>query len=241
MFGAYQAGVWQGLDGWFRPDIVVGASIGGLNGWAIAGGCPGDELAGRWLNLGELCRWRLRLPRSPLDGIFDCAAFEALVRGMYADYRPSARFGIVVTDVLKMRPRLMTTDITWEHLAASCAVPFLFPQRRIGGRLYSDGGLVQSLPVWAAVEMGATRVLAIQVMPEMQSPAIRTLVKAFRRAAVRPQAPEQSVKVMTLNAGLPGRACDLLHWKRHLAVEWLEQGREQILMKKQSLQQMFWE
>ena len=44
MFGAYQAGAWNVLSQRFQPDMVVGTSVGALNGWAIAGGCPPDEL-----------------------------------------------------------------------------------------------------------------------------------------------------------------------------------------------------
>jgi len=44
MYGAYQAGAWKALADVFRPDLIVGTSIGALNGWAIAGGCEPDEL-----------------------------------------------------------------------------------------------------------------------------------------------------------------------------------------------------
>src|ERR1035438_5321759 len=44
MFGAYQAGAWNVLSRRFQPDLVVGASVGALNGWAIAGGCSPAEL-----------------------------------------------------------------------------------------------------------------------------------------------------------------------------------------------------
>ncbi len=40
MFGAYQAGVWKALSRSFHPDLIVGASVGALNSWAI--------LAGAW-------------------------------------------------------------------------------------------------------------------------------------------------------------------------------------------------
>ena len=37
MFRGYQAGAWKVLRSRLRPDIVIGASAGALNGWAIAG------------------------------------------------------------------------------------------------------------------------------------------------------------------------------------------------------------
>ena len=50
MFGAYQAGVWKALSPVFRPDVVIGCSVGSINGWAIAGGISGDELIRTWLD-----------------------------------------------------------------------------------------------------------------------------------------------------------------------------------------------
>ena len=49
MFGAWQAGAWRALAGRFAPDLIVGASVGSLNGYAIAGGATPDELAEFWL------------------------------------------------------------------------------------------------------------------------------------------------------------------------------------------------
>ena len=51
MFGAYQAGVWAALHDTIQLDMVVGASIGSLNGWLIAGGCSGETLEQNWLTL----------------------------------------------------------------------------------------------------------------------------------------------------------------------------------------------
>jgi len=44
MFGAYQAGAWKVLSEQIEIDLVVGASVGAVNGWSIAGGCSADEL-----------------------------------------------------------------------------------------------------------------------------------------------------------------------------------------------------
>src|ERR1700736_590733 len=155
MFGAYQAGAWKVLAEHFEPDMVVGASIGAINGWAIASRCDPDELIGRWLNLEAL---------PP----------QELIRKLHSDFSPQIDYGAVLTDTLSLRPRLFRgPDLTWQHLAASAAVLGLHRQQRIDGRLYSDGGLLGALPLWAAVEMGAERIIAINVLPKMPSALIR--------------------------------------------------------------------
>ena len=71
-------------------------------------------------------------------------------------------FAVAVTDLLRMKPLVFENDeVTWRHIAASCAVPGLFRQYWIDGRLCSDGGLLNPLPVWAAVQLGATHIVAV--------------------------------------------------------------------------------
>jgi len=64
MFGAYQVGAWKVLADVFQPDLIVGASIGAVNGWAIAAGCPPDELIERWLNMESVGRYKWKFPSS---------------------------------------------------------------------------------------------------------------------------------------------------------------------------------
>ena len=80
MYGAYQAGAWKALAGVFRPDLVVGASIGALTGWAIAGGCHPDELIDRWLHLEAAERFRWKFPRSPIHGVLDTTPLQITSR-----------------------------------------------------------------------------------------------------------------------------------------------------------------
>ena len=70
LFGAWEVGVWRELEGIVKPDIVVGASIGALNGWMVSSGCSAVELERRWLDLHVMSRLEWRIPRRPLDGVF---------------------------------------------------------------------------------------------------------------------------------------------------------------------------
>jgi NTE family protein len=240
MFGAYQAGAWEAMADWFKPDIVVGTSIGALNGWAIAGGCPADELIKRWLHLADLCSWRVRWPWPPHSGLLDCSRFEEIVREMYSQYRPAVRYGVVLTELARLKSRLFSEEVAWQHLAGSCAVPGLFRQQCIGGRLYTDGGLLDSLPLWAAWELGAKQILAVQVMPCMPSLLVRTFVKGVRSVAGRPRRSNGDVRVVTIGPGEPiGRTRDMIEWNRDLALRWIEAGRSEAAGKRQFLQEMF--
>jgi NTE family protein len=228
LFGAWQVGAWKTLAPRFRPDLVVGASIGSLNGWAIAGGCAPEELARYWLDFGSSARLRPRLPRSPLGGWLDGRLMEQTVRALHAAFRPLVRYALVVTDLMRLRPHIFQgEEVTAEHLLASCAVPLLFDQRHIGGRIYSDGGLLNVLPEWAAVELGGRRLLALNALPEMPSAVIRAGGRALRRIAPgsRAAAPPPDLEVLRIVPSQPlGPARDMMIWDRERVRRWIQLG-----------------
>ena len=99
-------------------------------------------------------------------------------------YSPHAGIAVVLTDVARLKPRIFRGgEITWKHLAASCALPGVLPQYRIGGRWYSDGGLLNPLPVWAAAELGATRILALHALPRIPGAWLGYLAGDFSACA----------------------------------------------------------
>lgn len=227
MYGAYQAGAWSVLGRSFQPDVVVGASIGSLNGWAIAGGCPPEELCQRWLGLREAARHRWRFPRSPLDGALDATRLHGWIRDLYESCSPQVPIGVVLTDILRLKPRLFTgPNLGWEHLAASCAIFGILPQIRIHGRYYTDGGLIEPLPLWAAAEMGATEVVAINVLPRLPGTVLQGAVRVFRRIAPRPPLASAEMKVQLIEPKkVLGTAREAIYWTEARAREWIDQGR----------------
>src|ERR1700681_1117454 len=210
MFGAWQAGAWRSLAPRFKPDLVVGASVGSLNGYAIAAGwSPAD-----------LCAWWQRS---------DVARFEHLPKAirLLMDARPlEIEYAVVLVDLLRMKPHTVTGSmIQAEHLLASCAVPGAALPRRIGGRWYLDGGLLNPLPVWAAVELGATHIVALNALPDVPSALLKPLVKGFRACfGHRPPLPS-GVNLTILTPSRPlGSLRDALHWKQTTIERWIEQG-----------------
>ena len=210
MFGAWQAGAWRSLAPVFKPDLVVGASVGSLNGYAIAAG---------W-SAGELCHWWQRP---------DVANFQRLPETIRVlmDARPlQIEYAVVLVDLLRLKPHTITgANIRAEHLLASCAVPGAAWPRRIDGRWYLDGGLLNPLPVWAAVELGATRIVALNALPEVPSALLKPFVKGFRACFGHhpPLPPDVQLTILVPQRPL-GSLYDALHWKRENIERWLEQG-----------------
>jgi predicted acylesterase/phospholipase RssA len=210
MFGAWQAGAWRSLAPRFKPDLVVGASVGSLNGYAIAA---------RW-SAADLCHWWLR------PGVANFENLPKVVHGLM-DVRPlEIEYGVVLVDLLRMKPRTVSAPgVRPEHLLASCAVPLVARPRRIDGRWYIDGGLLNPLPVWAAVELGATRILALNALPEIPSALLRPFAKAFRAVLGHNPPLRSGVELHTLTPQCPlGSMHDALYWKQENAARWIEQG-----------------
>jgi NTE family protein len=227
MFGAYQAGVWKVLSGVLHPDVVVGASAGAVNAWAIAGGCDPEDLMGVSLDpemasMFHRVRWW-----PPWRGLFDARPMEEAIRRTLAKYQPRIEIGITGVELPGLRRRLFRgEEIGFLQLAASCAVPGGFPPRRIDGKLYTDGGVLGALPLWAAAEMGAKRAVAVNVL---EIPPSRTLRCAVRVAqALGPRAPSAAdVECVTISPSRRlGSVRDALSWKRERVESWIELGME---------------
>jgi NTE family protein len=210
LFGAWQAGAWNVLARRFEPDLIVGASIGSLNGYLIASGATPAELCDYWRN-------------PQYAGL---RTFHDNLRLMTSHYSLRRPFAVTVTDILRMRPEIVRgADITWRHLAASCAVPLALPQVKIGGRWYSDGGLLNSLPVWAAVDLGATEVVALQVLGRFPSPVLAPAVRAFRFAFGHRLQPDPGVNVAVWEPSRRlGNLRDTLAWNRENIEAWIALG-----------------
>ena len=181
----------------------MGASVGSLNGYAIAAGWSASDLCGWW-------------QRSDVAGLKHLP--QAIRRLM--DARPlEIDYAVVLIDLLRMKPHTVTGAVIQpEHLLASCAVPGAALPRRIEGRWYVDGALLNPLPVWAAVELGATRIVALNALPDVPSALLKPLVKGFRACFGHRPALPSGIDLKTLAPSRPlGSLRDAFRWKQTTA------------------------
>ena len=241
MYGAYQAGAWKALADIFHPDLIVGASIGAITGWAIAGGCDPKELVHRWLHLEAAGHYRWKFPRSPLHGVLDTTPLQAVIRNVYESFQPRTHFAMVLTDLMKLRPRVLRgNEVSWQHLVAGTAIVGLFDQVRLGGRIYSDGGLLSAVPLWAAAEMGATKALVIDVLPAPPGSIARIFVGTMRMlSAFREPVPTDIEVIRLAPPKLLGAPLEAIYWTRSNAEAWILAGEEQAAAIKHSIVNCF--
>ncbi len=158
-----------------RPDLVVGTSVGAINGAFVAADpAPRavDRLRGLWEELAAerifagsvlsrvstLVRTRTHLhPREPL-------------RELLAAHLPVQSFGelqvpfqCVAASIERAAERWFTDGDLVDAVLASSAVPGLLPPVELEGEHYLDGGLVHSIPVGRAVTLGADTIYVLHV------------------------------------------------------------------------------
>lgn len=176
ILGATQVGMIRALaDGGIRPDLVLGTSIGALNGAFVAADptpAGAERLAQVWdsviadrVFVENPVRQVARFARSQTH-LFSSGPLRRVVD----EYLPvdffdelAVPFQCVAACIEDSTAQWFTSGELVGPVAASCSVPGLFPPVEIDGRHYLDGGLVHSIPVGRAVQLGVTRMFVLQV------------------------------------------------------------------------------
>ena len=151
-------------------DVVAGTSMGSYVGSLWAYGCDGSELEKLARELEA--RWSLL---SLIDPAFPPR--RGFLRGFAVKKRLMRTIGHARFADLKRPMRIVAANLaTLERVVfasgevatavhASSAVPGICVPLTIDGETYTDGGIVDPLPVDVLREMGATRIIAVNVNP----------------------------------------------------------------------------
>ena len=175
LLGAHEVGMLAALsDAEIRPDLVLGTSVGAINGAFVAADPAGSAAELRELWQGEALRhafsetlWSrvVTLARSGTH----LHAIERLAQ-LLADMLPAANFADLKLPFHCVAASIERASAAWfssgplvPAVLASCAVPGLLPPVEIEGEHFFDGGLVDSIPVGRAVALGARTVYVLQV------------------------------------------------------------------------------
>ncbi len=164
------------LERGVRPDLVLGTSVGALNGLVVASDpTPAviDRLIDLWRSVGESNEvysdntWRQvsRVVRTgthlhsakPLRERLEQEFGELTFSGLAVEFQCCA------ASIERAAEHWFTQGPVVPAVMASAAVPGLLPPALVDGEHYLDGGIVNSIPVGRAVQLGAQRVFVLQV------------------------------------------------------------------------------
>jgi NTE family protein len=174
--GAHEVGMLRALlERGIVPDLVLGTSIGAINGAAVAadptakaverlrevwlGIERNDALGGGLLGrLGTLARTRTHLhDNEGLRAMLTAAVGDARIEDL------PVPFQCVAASIESAAERWFSTGPLVDAVLASSAVPGLLPPVLIDGEHFLDGGIVNSIPVSRAVELGARTIYVLHV------------------------------------------------------------------------------
>ncbi len=175
VLGAVEVGMLRALlEAGVVPDVVVGTSVGAVNGAALAADptLEGVERLGRlWSELsggevfGGTLLSRARTAWRTGTALHSAAPLTDLLAGeLPASFEDlPVPFQCVAACVERASEHWFTAGPLVPAVVASCAVPGLLPPVEVDGEHFLDGGLVHSIPVGRAVELGADTVYVLQV------------------------------------------------------------------------------
>ena len=177
LLGAVEVGMLRALfEHDVRPDLILGTSVGALNGLVVAAD-PTARSVDRLLELwGEIAEsndvyadptWK-QLRRAMRTGthLHSSRPLRDRLQGEFGDLTFDdlpVEFQCCAASIERAAEHWFTTGPVVPAVMASAAVPGLLPPAEVDGEHYLDGGIVNSIPVGRAVELGADRVFVLQV------------------------------------------------------------------------------
>jgi len=174
--GAHEVGMLRALlERGHAPDLVVGTSVGAINGAAVASDptlAMVERLAETWADIersdvfgGSLFRRLGTLARTGThlhgNDALRAQLTEALPIALIEDL--PVRFECVAASIEAASEHWFTAGPLVDAVLASAAVPGILPPVEVGGQHFIDGGIVNSIPVNRAVSLGATRIFVMHV------------------------------------------------------------------------------
>lgn len=182
-FGATQVGMIRALNqAGITPDVVVGASVGALNGAVLAAEpiLAVERLTEVWSSMNSLGVFggrskfstALSLLRHGLMRNSPGLASPNALRSLIESNLPvnnidelRIKTAVVVTDAQVGKAKLLSRGSLSSALMASTAIPGVFPPVSIDGCVYVDGGVAANVPVRQAIAFGAKSVIVLDANP----------------------------------------------------------------------------
>jgi NTE family protein len=175
LLGSAEVGMLRALlERGVKPDVIVGTSIGAINGAAMAARPDADgvaDLAQLWRELtasgvfaGSVIRRVTTLARTRTS-LHSSSGLRRLLERHLPDSIEElpVRFECVAASIEAAAEHWFTRGPLVDAVLASAAVPGILPPVAVGGEHFIDGGIVNSIPVSRAVALRAKTVYVCHV------------------------------------------------------------------------------
>jgi len=192
--GVAQVGMLRALvEAGVRPDVVVGTSVGSLNGAAFArdpSDAGIDDLEAVWLGLsrerlfadGRLTRaWRLA---SRASYLFGSEGLAEIIDGFGVDdfSELAVPLRIIACDLVSGAEAVFAAGPIKPALLASCALPGAYAPVEYDGRLLVDGGVINNVPVSHALAGPVEQVYVCDASADLEDQVPRSAIEVIMRS-----------------------------------------------------------
>jgi len=154
-------------------DLIAGTSIGAALGALYAAGVSVYRMEEVMCDLDWRALARLIDPTIPTSGLIDgkrVATFLAKLLPVSTFEELRIPLAITATDVETGEAMVIRRGNLLEGLRAAIAFPGIFTPVPFGHRFLVDGGLMNPVPLDAAYQMGATKVIGVCTIPRIDQP-----------------------------------------------------------------------
>ena len=163
---------------------VAGASIGALIGALFCAGIELNRLEqlASYLKLKHIIDFSV-FPRK--GGVIQGEKLREVLNVFLRDMSFSdlkLPYAAVATDLTTGEEVIFRRGSVVTAVMASCAIPGVFVPIKTAGRLLVDGGLVDRVPIRALRELGATRMVGVDVGPNLRTGRFRSAVEVTMQA-----------------------------------------------------------
>jgi NTE family protein len=173
--GAVQIGMLRALyEREIVPELIVGTSVGAINGAYIASRPPTVETLIELESIWRKLRRTQIFPLNPLSGLLGCigsrdhlvpgSGLRSLLREHVVQeslQETPIEFHVVAVDVLTGEELLLSRGSVLEAMLASAAIPAVLPPVAWDGRMLMDGGVANNTPISHAVALGARTIYVL--------------------------------------------------------------------------------
>src|SRR5438105_5492934 len=173
--GAVQVGMLHALyERDIVPQLIVGTSVGAVNGAFIASRPQTVETAEKLAEIWRNVRRGQIFPLNPLSGLLgflgtrDHLVPASGLRRLLVEHSQHQRleqmpieFHVVAVDVVTGEELLLSRGPALDAVLASAAIPAVLPPVAWGHRTLMDGGVANNTPISHAVQLGAERIYVL--------------------------------------------------------------------------------
>jgi NTE family protein len=158
-----------------EPNLIVGTSIGSLNGAVLASG-PIDQSVQRLTQMWQQMQASAVFSESILNRFQNLLNHwthfhsNEPLKELVQRWVPFSKLEEAHIAIQTCAACIETSTEHWfsygsvvDAVLASCALPGVLPPVEVGGMHYIDGGIVNSIPVSRALELGATEIYVLHV------------------------------------------------------------------------------